>query len=96
MFQRWTSRRGMTKRVSGFHTAKCARGGRPQARLSLIENHDHNLNNDKRQLAKNEPLDSVKSRIVFQHDKTSQHPAKGFDTRFTAAKCQEFKRGWLG
>ena len=52
----------MTKRVSGFHTAKCARGGRPQARLSLIENHDHNLNNDKRQLAKNEPLDSVKSR----------------------------------
>ena len=36
-----------------------ARRSAPNARLSLIENQDHTLPNDSRQLAKNEPLDSV-------------------------------------
>ena len=46
-------------RFHSVHREMRARRSAPSARLSLIENQDHTLNYDKRQLAKNEPLDSV-------------------------------------
>jgi len=59
------------------HREMRARRSAPGARLSLIENHFHTLPNDNRQLAKNEPLDSVKlSRIALAlcPDYTATYP----------------------
>ena len=65
----WPGRLRRRMNKTGFtllHREMRARRSAPSARLSQIENQVHSLPNDNRQLAKNEPLDSVKlSRIAL-------------------------------